>query len=379
MKRRGGRKTPARQAGAESLPPELSALIKIDAAAGRGDGAPIVRITPAAKARESRVQASATGADIECVRQGDRGAPLARLADRLAHGWVEAAWGGDPEKLPPWSVLTPQRWALTEERTFILRQLALRAKTPVEVVKRQVLKSAVIAAIHDDQRPVWRRLEWPIFGDDVPAGADQVIGRLKPGEIDEWDVYVEWFRGRVVAIADQFVDEERETRLTERPMDDLRAAMRLKELRLPDPVPSGEQRTVADPSSRSTNPLGVMKSLVAVLVGEGPDSMKPVLTSEAPRVVDVVRDAINAEIRGMAPEVRPATEQWAGRLWTCPPETRLGVRELAEAVGRPRSWVYRHTSPAGDLAPIPHRRLDGLLVFTAAEVRDWLRANEEAH
>jgi len=349
----------------------------MDAAAGRGASAPIVRIAPAAKARESRVQASATGADIECVRQGDRGAPLARLADRLARGWVEAAWGGDPEKLPPWSVLTPQRWALTEERTLILRQLALTAKAPVELVKRQVLKSAVIAAIHDDQRLVWRPLEWPIFGDDVPAGADQVIGRLKPGEIHEWDVYVEWFRGRVVAIADQFVDEERETRLTERPMDDLRAAMRLKELRLSDPVPSGAQRTGTDSSFCSTNPLGAMKSLVAVLVGEGPDSMKPVLTSEAPRVVDVVKDAINAEIAGFAPEVQPAPKSWAERLWTCPPETRLGVRELAEAFGRPRSWVYRHVSPKGDLAPIPHRRLDGLVVFTAEDVRNWLIANEE--
>ncbi|MGQ0641208.1 MAG: hypothetical protein ACT4P6_10635 [Gemmatimonadaceae bacterium] len=39
-----------------------------------------------------------------------------------------------------------------------------------------------------------------------------------------------------------------------------------------------------------------------------------------------------------------APVSWRERLWTCPPETRLGVAELAEALNRPKSWVHRHTS-----------------------------------
>jgi hypothetical protein len=59
-------------------------------------------------------------------------------------------------------------------------------------------------------------------------------------------------------------------------------------------------------------------------------------------------------------------------------ETRLGVREAAEALGRPVSFVYRHTSEkAAGGARLPHRRLDGELVFVAGELRSWLREHEE--
>lgn len=70
----------------------------------------------------------------------------------------------------------------------------------------------------------------------------------------------------------------------------------------------------------------------------------------------------------------PAT--WRVLLWTVDPETRIGRDELLEAVGRPVSWLYRHTGPkAADR--IPHRRLDGQLVFVVGEVRRWLREREE--
>ncbi len=68
---------------------------------------------------------------------------------------------------------------------------------------------------------------------------------------------------------------------------------------------------------------------------------------------------------------------WRERLWTVPAETRLGVAEVAEAMGRPRSWVYRHTGPSSSRARIPHRKLDGALVFTAGEVRAWVQKREE--
>ncbi len=67
---------------------------------------------------------------------------------------------------------------------------------------------------------------------------------------------------------------------------------------------------------------------------------------------------------------------WRERLWTAPADTRIGVRELAEAMGRPRSWVYRRTAPNGEWAPIPHRKLDSELVFVVEEIRSWVREHE---
>jgi predicted DNA-binding transcriptional regulator AlpA len=128
---------------------------------------------------------------------------------------------------------------------------------------------------------------------------------------------------------------------------------------------------------------------LTIMAGEGPDDLSPVLASGDPKVVALAARAILdrldckplANLAGLVADddgsQKPALEPWTVRLWTCPFETRLGVRELAEAVNRPRSWVYRHTSLGGDLAPIPHRRLDGLLVFVAGEIREWLEANEE--
>ncbi len=67
---------------------------------------------------------------------------------------------------------------------------------------------------------------------------------------------------------------------------------------------------------------------------------------------------------------------WRERLWVVPSDTRLGVAELLGALGRTRSWVYRHTGPSSPGARIPHRKLDGELVFLAGEVRQWLLDNE---
>lgn len=67
---------------------------------------------------------------------------------------------------------------------------------------------------------------------------------------------------------------------------------------------------------------------------------------------------------------------WRERLWTVPAETRLGVSEVAEALGRAKSWVYAHTGPKAE-DPIPHRKLDGVNVFTAGELRAWIRDHEE--
>ena len=67
---------------------------------------------------------------------------------------------------------------------------------------------------------------------------------------------------------------------------------------------------------------------------------------------------------------------WRVLLWTVDPETRIGRDELLEAVGRPPSWLYRHTAEEAT-DRIPHRKLDGQLVFVVGEVRRWLREREE--
>jgi hypothetical protein len=77
----------------------------------------------------------------------------------------------------------------------------------------------------------------------------------------------------------------------------------------------------------------------------------------------------------------PPLVTWREKLWTVPAETRIGVHELTEALGKPRSWVYRHTSPkaaeAAGYPLIPHRKLEGELIFVVGELRAWIRDNEE--
>ena len=84
----------------------------------------------------------------------------------------------------------------------------------------------------------------------------------------------------------------------------------------------------------------------------------------------------------LAAPTRPTTvalaeaQSWRVLLWTAPAETRIGRAELLEAVGRPKSWLYRHTAAKAE-HPIPHRKFDGELVFLVGEVRAWLVAQEE--
>ena len=95
-------------------------------------------------------------------------------------------------------------------------------------------------------------------------------------------------------------------------------------------------------------------------------------------LVEQLRDAgVAAPPVEHAPD--PATPaSWREKLWTCASETRLGVAELAEALGRPTSWVYRHTSEKSGYDRVPHRRQEGALIFLAGEVRAWLQQHEEA-
>ena len=49
---------------------------------------------------------------------------------------------------------------------------------------------------------------------------------------------------------------------------------------------------------------------------------------------------------------------------------------MAEALDRAKSWVYARTQKSAE-QPIPHRKHDGVLVFTAGELRTWIRDREE--
>ena len=105
--------------------------------------------------------------------------------------------------------------------------------------------------------------------------------------------------------------------------------------------------------------------------------------ASAPRGTMLSAEALHDVLGGLEPELTPepvsldeATPTWRVLLWTVAAETRIGRDELLEAVSRPASWLYRHTG-AKSKDRIPHRRLDGHLVFVVGEVRRWLREREE--
>jgi predicted DNA-binding transcriptional regulator AlpA len=69
---------------------------------------------------------------------------------------------------------------------------------------------------------------------------------------------------------------------------------------------------------------------------------------------------------------------WQVKLWEVPGETRLSVRDVAEATGHSTGWVYKRTCETAT-ERIPHRKVNGGgLVFLAAEIREWLKAREAA-
>ena len=87
-------------------------------------------------------------------------------------------------------------------------------------------------------------------------------------------------------------------------------------------------------------------------------------------------DAINGARgkRGAERDTTPAAATtWRERLWECPPETRLSVRDVAEALGRPRSYVYRAVAPKHGEHRLPASRFGGELVFQAGVVRAWVQ------
>lgn len=90
-------------------------------------------------------------------------------------------------------------------------------------------------------------------------------------------------------------------------------------------------------------------------------------------------DSAPEPVRPPLAVAEPAPPSWRERLWTAPAETRIGRAELLEAIGKTDSWLYRHTAEKRKPGTprIPHRKLDGELVFIVGEIRAWVREHEE--
>lgn len=87
---------------------------------------------------------------------------------------------------------------------------------------------------------------------------------------------------------------------------------------------------------------------------------------------------VGAEEPAAIPPTLPAEATWREKLWTVPNEARMTVPDVAEAIGRPVSWVYRHTSvKCSPVERLPHRKMDSELLFVAGEIRAWLVDHEE--
>ena len=100
---------------------------------------------------------------------------------------------------------------------------------------------------------------------------------------------------------------------------------------------------------------------------------------DAQVVSDVLKSAVDPEEAEPSREATSTpSDLWTlrERLWTVPAETRLGVAEVAEALGRGRAFVYARTAAKAE-DPLPHRKLDGTLLFTAGELRAWVRDRED--
>jgi len=117
-------------------------------------------------------------------------------------------------------------------------------------------------------------------------------------------------------------------------------------------------------STKSRSPVELLSWLEAA---------PPGTLLDAAALAGALREA-SVDVCKPLPEPSPAT--WRERLWTVPPETRIGVAELCEALGRTRSWVWRHTGPKAPGPRIPHRKLEGELVFVVGEIRLWVKQHE---
>jgi len=113
-----------------------------------------------------------------------------------------------------------------------------------------------------------------------------------------------------------------------------------------------------------------MNASRAVLDGLPDAALVPI-----PWVRGLLEDSEPEPAEPIEPQEDRGEPSWRVRLWEVPSETRLGVAEVAEALGRPPSYIYARTGPKAE-DRIPHRKMDGTLLFTAGELRAWIRSHE---
>lgn len=99
-------------------------------------------------------------------------------------------------------------------------------------------------------------------------------------------------------------------------------------------------------------------------------SASPAITKLAEALAALLAEAAPPPL---VPNQRPTPPSWRERLWTAPLDCRIGVVELAEALGRSKAFCYRLTR----LKEVPFRRLDGQLLFRVGDIRDWLKQRED--
>ncbi len=121
-------------------------------------------------------------------------------------------------------------------------------------------------------------------------------------------------------------------------------------------------------SPNSLDPAALRRWLAAT-----PPGAAVLLSAEQAHAVAGPSLETPAPVAGTAPP-RCDPTPWRERLWTVPAETLLTSAEAADALGLTRDAIHRRTAkkrPAG-LTALPHRRMDGVLVFRAGDLREWV-------
>lgn len=116
--------------------------------------------------------------------------------------------------------------------------------------------------------------------------------------------------------------------------------------------------------------MGDLRARIAALADALPDGASVTLPASE------LRKWLAGDGQGTSPSIDgQADTSWRARLWTVPADMRLGVHEVAEALGRGRDFVYRAASPKAEHR-LPSQKIGGELMFTVRDVRAWIEGQD---